>query len=120
MFGELSTKRCPLCWSPLLFDGERYWCSFIGDEQEKDCSFVTVTKPSGVNMSKIEWRNGGELYLGRVYVGEIRQWGANGPNAHRWRGWFMNNSDGSETGWFDTEEAARLSVMAALNSAINE
>ncbi len=75
--------------------------------------------------AEIEWRKDGwgreasALYLGALYVGEIMQ--CTHPDHHlgEWRGWFMQDDSGDETGWFDTAELARASVEKRLFDAIN-
>ena len=42
--GHTSNERCPRCGSPLLTDGNMYWCSFVGGRTEKPCSFG-IDKP---------------------------------------------------------------------------
>jgi|SRR6185437_2111763 len=69
----------------------------------------------------IEWRKdcwGVErqaLYLGGLYVGHIMTPPKGRP---KWRGWFMNDDEGNETGWFDTSDEARVSVEEALRRAL--
>lgn len=43
---ETSKHRCLRCGSPLLYDGNRYWCSFVGGGREKACAFG-IDKPVG-------------------------------------------------------------------------
>lgn len=76
--------------------------------------------------AEIEWKTDGfgrehrALYLGGLCVGHImelasyKDYGFAGP----FRGWFMNDDDGSETGYFMTEEDARASVELKLFEAI--
>lgn len=75
--------------------------------------------------AEIEWRKDGfgkeahALFLGDLYVGHINgqsQFASYKPN--QWRGWFMSDDDGNETGWFPTAEEARGSVEKALFTAI--
>lgn len=56
------------------------------------------------------------LYLGALYVGHIQR----GAHNHfgKWRGWFMSDEDGADTGWFDTDDEARKSVENLLRAAI--
>jgi hypothetical protein len=71
--------------------------------------------------AQIEWRKdcyGHEaqaLYLGDLCVGSILH------STHRtdgWRGWFSNDDEGNETGWFNSAEEARTSVEKTLFAAI--
>lgn len=73
---------------------------------------------------EVEWRKDGygkehhALYLGDLYVGHIMH--NTHPDHHpgEWRGWFMSDDDGNETGWFQSAEEARSSVEKALFTAI--
>jgi hypothetical protein len=40
--GQIATvldHRCPRCGSPLIHDGKREWCTFVGGRDEKACAF---------------------------------------------------------------------------------
>ena len=62
------------------------------------------------------------LYIGGLCVGAIMN--AEGSEwvnpLNPWRGWFMDDDDGNETGWFATADEARASVEAALKAALEE
>lgn len=65
-----------------------------------------------------EWR-GEHLYFGKLYVGSINKWiNSSSPRHGMWRGWFMSEEDGSETGWFATADEARASIETALADAL--
>jgi hypothetical protein len=72
---------------------------------------------------EIEWRKdcygreASALYLGGLYVGSIIP-GMTKHHPGKWRGWFMSDDDGNETGWFDSPNKARDSVEKALFAAI--
>lgn len=76
--------------------------------------------------AQIEWRKdcwGKEaraLYLGDLCCGSIMENTAH--KSHKpgtpWRGWFSDDDEGNETGWFATAEEARASVEKALFAAI--
>lgn len=74
--------------------------------------------------AEIEWRKDGfgkeahALYLGGLCVGTIMN--STHPDYHcgEWRGWFMSDDSGDETGWFATAEDARASVEKVLFAAI--
>lgn len=57
------------------------------------------------------------LYLGALFVGSIMP-GFSTHHPDEWRGWFMQDEDGEETGWFKTENEARISVEDKLREAI--
>lgn len=76
-----------------------------------------------------EWRNDGygqgrhALFMGGLYVGHILEWRKYATDSHihngKWRGWFMSDDEGDETGFFATADEARASVEAALAAALN-
>lgn len=59
------------------------------------------------------------LFIGGLYVGSIME--SHATSTHHpgeWRGWFMSDDDGDETGWFPTADAARHSVEKKLAEAL--
>ena len=61
------------------------------------------------------------LFFGNAYIGGIDQINkryATENFAHNpdklWRGWFMCDEDGRQTGWYATADEARASVEAAF------
>lgn len=79
----------------------------------------------GERLPPIEWRadcfgkSFHALFLGGLYVGSIMQ-ATHSITQHpgEWRGWFMDDDDGNETGWFVTADEARASVEAKLRAAL--
>lgn len=73
--------------------------------------------------AEIEWRkdcwgkDARALYLGGLCVGSIMP-GSQIYKDGQWLGWFSNDDEGNETGWFPTAEEARASVEKALFAAI--
>ena len=77
----------------------------------------------GAGEVAFEWRTDSfghtrhALYLGDLYVGEIQAVGKiDAPD--KWRGWFMSDGDGNDTGWHPTADEARTSVESALRAAL--
>ena len=74
----------------------------------------------------LEWRTDGfgrerqDLYLGNLFAGSIMQAnrGKWDTGQKEWRGWFMSDEEGSETGWFPTSDEARASVESAFHRAL--
>lgn len=56
-------------------------------------------------------------YLGALYVGSIMP-GSGTYHPGEWRGWFMSDDEGGETGWFATADEARKSVEVMLRASI--
>lgn len=64
------------------------------------------------------------LYIGGLYVGSIMQWKSvlHSDDKHNgmWRGWFMNDDEGDQVGWFPTADEARAAVERALTAALSQ
>lgn len=75
--------------------------------------------------AQLEWRKDcfgrqqHALFLGALYAGEIMQSTMKEHHLGEWRGWFMGDDSGYETGWFPTAEQARQSVETYLLKALD-
>jgi hypothetical protein len=75
--------------------------------------------------ARAEWREDAygyprrALYIGNAYVGSILY---QHPQAQyhpdQWRGWFMHDDEGGETGWFETDDEARRSVEMKIDAPL--
>ncbi len=69
-----------------------------------------------------------DIYLGSIYVGGVWHYPVSvlpftneyQPREKPWRAWFMNEADGSEVGWFATEQEARDALVDAVLKALFE
>lgn len=58
------------------------------------------------------------LYLGELCVGLIHPWGVPNYRPGQTRAWIMNEPDGSELGWYPTEQEAKDALVQAVLKAL--
>jgi hypothetical protein len=75
----------------------------------------------------LEWRRDAfgcaesALYFGCAYIGAIMHWEMNPKRSETpFRGWFMNDDEGREIGWFATADEARAAVVARFLAGVPE
>jgi hypothetical protein len=77
----------------------------------------TIT--TGLTWKRDGWGHDGRaLYARGIYVGQVENLTHRQESNKRWRAWLMTSEDGSEVGWFTTEDDAKRNLFGAALSGL--